>query len=102
MTSISASLSGKRILLIIGGGIAAYKSLDLIRRHLPEFGRDLRQLGHGSVAFSFAGQGGDRQPAPQTPHVRFGETAAEPRFTAPAAMPAPSRREGTSALDIRL
>ena len=25
-------LSGKRILLIIGGGIAAYKSLDLIRR----------------------------------------------------------------------
>lgn len=26
------SLSGKRILLIIGGGIAAYKSLDLIRR----------------------------------------------------------------------
>ncbi|MCK9994076.1 MAG: hypothetical protein Dbin4_02596, partial [Alphaproteobacteria bacterium] len=25
-------LTGKRILLIIGGGIAAYKSLDLIRR----------------------------------------------------------------------
>ena len=25
-------LSGKRILLIIGGGIAAYKALDLIRR----------------------------------------------------------------------
>ncbi|MDP5347050.1 MAG: bifunctional phosphopantothenoylcysteine decarboxylase/phosphopantothenate synthase, partial [Paracoccaceae bacterium] len=25
-------LAGKRILLIIGGGIAAYKSLDLIRR----------------------------------------------------------------------
>ncbi len=25
-------LSGKRILLIIGGGIAAYKCLDLIRR----------------------------------------------------------------------
>ena len=25
------TLSGKRILLIIGGGIAAYKSLDLIR-----------------------------------------------------------------------
>ena len=25
-------LSGKRVLLIIGGGIAAYKSLDLIRR----------------------------------------------------------------------
>ncbi|MFZ8959857.1 MAG: flavoprotein, partial [Paracoccaceae bacterium] len=25
-------ISGKRILLIIGGGIAAYKSLDLIRR----------------------------------------------------------------------
>ena len=25
-------MTGKRILLIIGGGIAAYKSLDLIRR----------------------------------------------------------------------
>ena len=25
-------LAGKRILLIIGGGIAAYKGLDLIRR----------------------------------------------------------------------
>jgi phosphopantothenoylcysteine decarboxylase/phosphopantothenate--cysteine ligase len=26
------SLSGKRILLVIGGGIAAYKALELIRR----------------------------------------------------------------------
>jgi phosphopantothenoylcysteine decarboxylase / phosphopantothenate---cysteine ligase len=25
-------LAGKRILLIVGGGIAAYKALDLIRR----------------------------------------------------------------------
>ncbi|RUX31301.1 bifunctional phosphopantothenoylcysteine decarboxylase/phosphopantothenate--cysteine ligase CoaBC [Mesorhizobium sp. M2A.F.Ca.ET.042.01.1.1] len=35
------SLSGKRILLIIGGGIAAYKSLDLIRR-LRERGASVR------------------------------------------------------------
>jgi phosphopantothenoylcysteine decarboxylase/phosphopantothenate--cysteine ligase len=34
-------LSGKRILLIIGGGIAAYKSLDLIRR-LGERGANIR------------------------------------------------------------
>ncbi|MDW6025498.1 bifunctional phosphopantothenoylcysteine decarboxylase/phosphopantothenate--cysteine ligase CoaBC [Mesorhizobium sp. BAC0120] len=34
-------LSGKRILLIIGGGIAAYKSLDLIRR-LGERGASIR------------------------------------------------------------
>ncbi len=34
-------LSGKRILLIIGGGIAAYKSLDLIRR-LRERGASVR------------------------------------------------------------
>jgi phosphopantothenoylcysteine decarboxylase / phosphopantothenate---cysteine ligase len=34
-------LDGKRILLIIGGGIAAYKSLDLIRR-LRERGADVR------------------------------------------------------------
>ena len=33
------ALSGKRILLIISGGIAAYKSLDLIRR-LRECGGD--------------------------------------------------------------
>jgi phosphopantothenoylcysteine decarboxylase/phosphopantothenate--cysteine ligase len=35
------TLSGKRILLIIGGGIAAYKSLDLIRR-LRERGGSVR------------------------------------------------------------
>ena len=34
-------LAGKRILLIIGGGIAAYKSLDLIRR-LRERGVEVR------------------------------------------------------------
>src|SRR5215470_13786721 len=37
------SLSGKRILLIISGGIAAYKSLDLIRR-LRERGASVRPL----------------------------------------------------------
>jgi phosphopantothenoylcysteine decarboxylase/phosphopantothenate--cysteine ligase len=35
------TLSGKRILLVIGGGIAAYKSLDLIRR-LRERGASVR------------------------------------------------------------
>lgn len=37
------TLSGKRILLIIGGGIAAYKSLDLIRR-LAERGAKTRAI----------------------------------------------------------
>jgi phosphopantothenoylcysteine decarboxylase/phosphopantothenate--cysteine ligase len=37
------SLSGKRILLIIGGGIAAYKALDLIRR-LRERGASVRAV----------------------------------------------------------
>ncbi|RWB23714.1 MAG: bifunctional phosphopantothenoylcysteine decarboxylase/phosphopantothenate--cysteine ligase CoaBC [Mesorhizobium sp.] len=37
------TLSGKRILLIIGGGIAAYKSLDLIRR-LRERGASVRAV----------------------------------------------------------
>ncbi len=37
----SRRLAGKRILLIIGGGIAAYKSLDLIRR-LRECGASVR------------------------------------------------------------
>ncbi|MET0575676.1 MAG: bifunctional phosphopantothenoylcysteine decarboxylase/phosphopantothenate--cysteine ligase CoaBC [Mesorhizobium sp.] len=36
-------LSGKRILLVIGGGIAAYKSLDLIRR-LRERGASVRAV----------------------------------------------------------
>eukprot|EP01034_Spumella_vulgaris_P004648 gene4648-5939_t len=37
------TLSGKRILLIISGGIAAYKSLDLIRR-LRERGASVRPV----------------------------------------------------------
>src|SRR5262245_62463279 len=37
------SVSGKRILLIIGGGIAAYKCLDLIRR-LRERGAKVRVI----------------------------------------------------------
>jgi phosphopantothenoylcysteine decarboxylase/phosphopantothenate--cysteine ligase len=41
MASARMTLSGKRILLIIGGGIAAYKSLDLIRR-LRERGASVR------------------------------------------------------------
>ncbi|MBX3529532.1 MAG: bifunctional phosphopantothenoylcysteine decarboxylase/phosphopantothenate--cysteine ligase CoaBC [Rhizobiaceae bacterium] len=41
MSLVGKSLSGKRILLVIGGGIAAYKSLDLIRR-LRERGAKVR------------------------------------------------------------
>ena len=37
------TLTGKRILLIIGGGIAAYKALDLIRR-LRERGASVRPV----------------------------------------------------------
>ncbi|MDQ4135211.1 MAG: bifunctional phosphopantothenoylcysteine decarboxylase/phosphopantothenate synthase, partial [Pseudomonadota bacterium] len=39
--SPGGSLDGKRILLVIGGGIAAYKSLDLVRR-LRERGASVR------------------------------------------------------------
>ncbi len=42
-------LAGKRILLIIGGGIAAYKSLDLIRR-LRERGADVTPVMTNSAA----------------------------------------------------
>jgi phosphopantothenoylcysteine decarboxylase/phosphopantothenate--cysteine ligase len=41
MTATDSPLNGKRILLVIGGGIAAYKSLDLIRR-LRERGAAVR------------------------------------------------------------
>ena len=37
----AAALRGRRILLVIAGGIAAYKCLDLIRR-LREYGVDVR------------------------------------------------------------
>ncbi|AKI02555.1 phosphopantothenoylcysteine decarboxylase/phosphopantothenate--cysteine ligase [Hoeflea sp. IMCC20628] len=40
---VQQTLAGKRILLIISGGIAAYKSLDLIRR-LRERGAEVRPL----------------------------------------------------------
>ena len=39
----SAALSGKRVLLVIAGGIAAYKCLDLIRR-LRESGAQVRSI----------------------------------------------------------
>ncbi len=45
------ALSGQRVLLVIGGGIAAYKSLDLIRR-LRERGASVRcVLTHGAQHF---------------------------------------------------
>ena len=40
-TQVSAALGGKRVLLVIAGGIAAYKCLDLVRR-LRENGATLR------------------------------------------------------------
>ena len=44
-------MQGKRILLIVGGGIAAYKSLELVRR-LKERGAPVRViLTHGGAAF---------------------------------------------------
>ncbi|GAB4176201.1 MAG: bifunctional phosphopantothenoylcysteine decarboxylase/phosphopantothenate--cysteine ligase CoaBC [Thalassobaculales bacterium] len=43
MTSVAAMLQGRRILLVIAGGIAAYKSLDLIRR-LRERGCAVRAI----------------------------------------------------------
>src|SRR5919197_2178130 len=39
--AVGSTISGKHILLVIGGGIAAYKSLDLIRR-LKERGARMR------------------------------------------------------------
>jgi phosphopantothenoylcysteine decarboxylase/phosphopantothenate--cysteine ligase len=57
------SLSGKRVLLVIGGGIAAYKSLDLVRR-LRERGARVRAAmtpaaGHFVTPLSVASLTGD-------------------------------------------
>jgi phosphopantothenoylcysteine decarboxylase / phosphopantothenate---cysteine ligase len=43
VTAEQASVQGKRILLIVGGGIAAYKSLELVRR-LKERGISVRTI----------------------------------------------------------
>ena len=48
-----ATLPTKRILLIIGGGIAAYKSLDLIRR-LRERGIAVRVVMTAAVSIAMA------------------------------------------------
>ena len=49
--SEDTKVNGKRILLIVGGGIAAYKSLDLVRR-LKERGASVRAvLTNGGAAF---------------------------------------------------
>ena len=42
------TLKNKKILIIVGGGIAAYKSLDLIRM-LKKMGRKLRRYSHKVV-----------------------------------------------------
>ena len=48
------TLSGKRILLIIGGGIAAYKSLDLIRRLREAHGERIVGLKDSSGDMAYA------------------------------------------------
>ena len=42
-SELTSPLTGKRLLLIIGGGIAAYKCLDLIRR-VKERGMTVRTI----------------------------------------------------------
>jgi len=75
------------------------ETADLIRRHLADLDRDLRDLGHGSVAFSF----GDRPPQGREP-PQAGAFAREGAATRPAvaAGPAVPARGGTAGLDIRL
>ena len=68
-------LSGKRILLIIGGGIAAYKSLDLIRR-LKERGTAVR------VVMTRAAQSATRPP----PLIR--DSPVRTRFSTAMSAPA--------------
>jgi flagellar hook-length control protein FliK len=47
------------------------ETLDLMRRHLPDLARELRDMGHTSLAFSFAGSNADSQ-------GRAGGNAASP------------------------
>ncbi len=77
-------------------------TMDLIRRHIADLGRDFRDLGHADVAFSFADRQPGRQPQPQTtadPSRPDPEPTVSPpirdAFTQPRTVP-------VQGLDIRL
>jgi flagellar hook-length control protein FliK len=79
-------------------------TLDLLRRHLPDLARDLREMGHASLSFSFAQSGGDapqRQPQPAPAQPAAAEAERPP---APAARPfaAAALRADGDRLDLRL
>lgn len=75
------------------------ETAELIRRHLPDLDRDLRDLGHGSVAFSFGDRPQQGREPPQADVFARDGDAARP-VTAPR--PAAPARGGTAGLDIRL
>ena len=105
------ALSGKRILLVIGGGIAAYKSLDLIRR-LRERGASVRCiLTAGAQEFvtplaasSLSGQRShtdlfDRQDEADIGHIRLARDA-DLIVVAPATANLMARMAGGHADDL--
>ena len=51
-------IQGRKVLLIIGGGIAAYKCLDLIRR-LAERGFDKKHTKTGTIYYGIGLKKGD-------------------------------------------
>lgn len=75
------------------------ETADLIRRHLPELDRTLRDLGHGSVAFSFGDQPRQGRDSAAPNHPKSDGMAAP---IDPGAALAPLVLTPTRGLDIRL
>ena len=108
---MSQSLGGRRILLIIGGGIAAYKSLDLIRR-LRKRGASVRPLLTNAAqefvtplaAAALAGQRAhtelfDREDEAEIGHIRLARDA-DAIVVAPATADLMARMAGGHAPDL--
>lgn len=108
---MSQSLSGRRVVLIIGGGIAAYKALDLIRR-LRERGAAVRpiltkaaqELVTPLAAAALAGQRAhtdlfDRADEAEIGHIRLAREA-DAIVVAPATADLMARMAGGHASDL--
>jgi hypothetical protein len=75
------------------------ETADLIRRHLPDLYRDLRDLGHGSVEFSFGERPRQTRDHAHPPAPGRDEAATR---SALSAVPAQPVQRAASGLDIRL
>ncbi|MCB1337756.1 MAG: flagellar hook-length control protein FliK [Maritimibacter sp.] len=82
------------------------ETLDLLRRHIDQLASELRQLGYGSIDFSFRGDGGrDGQGVPSDDGEASTRTEGRARTTGPNDAPQsanPHRLTSSGGIDMRL